>query len=77
MSSLTALSQTDELIPDLAVLAGQPMDPDLRNRTPADSPDAQHETTDQKVGVRVPPSALVEEDQLPSPPGIRGSTAAK
>jgi hypothetical protein len=48
------------------------------------------------LGVRVPPSALVEtatnkaltsnllvgalfveEDQLPSPPGIRGSTAAK
>ena len=26
------------------------MDPDLRIRTPADSPDARHETTDQKVG---------------------------
>ena len=47
--------QTGELIPDTDASAGRATDPDLGNRTALDSPDARHETTDQKVGVRVPP----------------------
>jgi hypothetical protein len=46
--SLTALSQTGESSPDADALTGLPTDPDLHNRTPADSPDTWHETTDQK-----------------------------
>jgi hypothetical protein len=34
--SLTALSQTGEHTPDLSVLTGQPMDPDLLQRISAD-----------------------------------------
>jgi hypothetical protein len=49
-SSLTAVSQTGESIPDVSVLTGRPEGPDLRNRTQPDSPDTRHETTDQKVG---------------------------
>ena len=45
--SLTALSQTGESSPDTDALTGLPTDPDLHNRTPADSPDTRHETTDQ------------------------------
>jgi hypothetical protein len=43
------LSQTGESSPDTDALTGLPTDPDLHNRTPADSPDTRHETTDQKV----------------------------
>jgi hypothetical protein len=47
-SPLTALSQTAEPAPDLSVLTGYEMDPDQLGWTPADSPDARHETTEQK-----------------------------
>ena len=50
--SLTALSQTGESSPDTDALTGLPTDPDLHNRTPADSPDTRHETTDQKIAVQ-------------------------
>ena len=47
---LTALSQTGCPTQDLGAAIGQRTDPDLRIRTPADSPDIRHGTTDQKVG---------------------------
>ena len=46
--SLTTLSQTGESSLDTNALTELPTDADLHNRTPADSPDAWHETTDQK-----------------------------
>jgi hypothetical protein len=48
-TSLTALSQTGEPIPDADGSAGRATDPDLGNRTAPDSPDTRHETTDQKA----------------------------
>ena len=61
-SSLTALSQTGESSPDADALTGLPTDPDLHNRTPADSPDTWHETTDQKG------SAAATRGSRPEPP---------
>ena len=49
-ASLTALSRTGGLAPDLTVLTRRPMDPELRERTTADSLDIRHETTDQTMG---------------------------
>jgi hypothetical protein len=53
-TSLTALSQTGEPIPDADGSAGRATAPDLGNRTEPDSPDTPHETMDQKAGVRIP-----------------------
>ena len=52
-TSLTALSQTGEPIPDADGSAGRATDPDLGNRTAPDSPDTRHETTDQ---MELPPA---------------------
>lgn len=49
LAPLTAFSQTGESRPDSVELTGQPSDPDLLNRTPVDSPDAPHETTDRSL----------------------------
>jgi hypothetical protein len=48
-SFLSQLSQTGHLALDLGAVTRQPIDPDLPNRAPVDSPDARHETTDQKA----------------------------
>jgi hypothetical protein len=70
--SLTALSQTGESNPDTDALTGLPTDPDLHNRTPADSPDTRHETTDQKAGgsspserAKVNPTSLLPRKSKP------------
>ena len=68
-SSLTALSQTGESSPDADALTGLPTDPDLHNRTPADSPDTWHETTDQKVGGSSPSERAQVKGPLPDPEG--------
>ena len=46
--SLTTLSRTGGLVPDLRVLTGRQPDLDLGDRAPLDSPDVRHEITDQK-----------------------------
>lgn len=46
------LSQTGKLGLDLGTPHGTAEGPDLRNRTPVDSPDVRHETTDQGAEVR-------------------------
>jgi hypothetical protein len=48
--SLTTFSRTGRTTPDTGSNAGQPLDYDLRIRTPAHWPDTFHWSTDQKVG---------------------------
>jgi hypothetical protein len=45
----TALSQTSGQTSDAGVPTGQSKNPHVRERTPPDSPDTRHETTDLKV----------------------------
>ena len=54
----------------MGILAGHSMDPDPQKRTPADPPDAWHETTDQKVGGSSPSehtSERARSEALPVP----------
>jgi hypothetical protein len=69
--SLTVLSQTGEPRPDPAALTGHMTDPNLRNRTSVDSPDAQHETTDQEPpsGIGHGPAGCPHAGKTHAPPG--------
>jgi 8-oxo-dGTP diphosphatase len=50
LKPLTPFSQTGELGPDAGGFTGHPIDPDLHERTPVDSPDVRHGSTSEGWG---------------------------